>query len=148
MAGLEQQLEGLLAREAIRDLPPRYCDCVWRDDYDGIVALFAEDGAFIVISADGEKEFAGREALFQVYRDAAYIMPRPYIHNHVIELDGSDRATGRCCLDLRSARNDMGWQGAGFYEDDYVKVGDDWKFQRRRFHALYLEEMPAVLAPS
>ena len=148
MASLEQQLEALLTREAIRDLPLRYCDCVWRDDYDGIVDLFAEDGAFIMISAEGEKKIAGHKDLHALYRDAAYIMPRPYIHNHVIELTGSDRASGRCCLDLRSARKDMSWHGAGFYEDDYVKVGEDWKFQTRRFHALHLEEMPAVLAPS
>ena len=148
MASLEQQLEALLAREAIRDLPLRYCDCVWRDDFDGIVDLYTEDGAFIVISAEGEKVIAGHKELSALYRDAAYIMPRPYIHNHVIELMGSDRASGRCCLDLRSARKDMGWHGAGFYEDDYVKIGAEWKFQTRRFHALHLEEMPAALAPS
>ena len=148
MTTLEERLEGLLAREAIRDLPLRYCDYVWRDDFDGLIDLFTEDGAFVVISAAGERTFAGRDARNDLYRKAAHIMPRPYIHNHVVELTGPDRAWGRCCLDLRSARNDMGWQGAGFYEDEYNKVGDAWKFQLRRFHALHLEEIPEILAPA
>ena len=48
---IEQQLAGLLAREAIRDLPLRYCDCVWRDDIDGIIDLFAGDGSFTALYA-------------------------------------------------------------------------------------------------
>jgi hypothetical protein len=37
-----------LARElsdpdAIRDLPVRYCDCLWRKDIDGLIRLFADD---------------------------------------------------------------------------------------------------------
>ena len=58
MSSLEQQLEALLTREAIRDLTLRYCDCVWCDDFDGVVDLFAKDGAFIVISSEGEKVIA------------------------------------------------------------------------------------------
>ena len=49
------ELAQLLAREAIRDLPVRYCDCAWRNDIDGIVDLFAADGSFTAV-------FDGREA--------------------------------------------------------------------------------------
>ena len=148
MSELEEQLKSLLDREAIRDLPLRYCDCVWRDDLAGIVNLFSPDGTFTVVNAKGEKKVSGHKELHAMYRDAAYIMPRPYIHNHVVELTEEGRARGRCYLDLRSAREKMGWHGAGFYEDDYVKSNGEWKFQSRRFHALHLEEMPPVLAPS
>ena len=45
MTMLDQSLAGLLAREAIRDLPNRYCDCVWRGDAAGIAQLFAVEYA-------------------------------------------------------------------------------------------------------
>ena len=41
----EQIVTELADREAIRELPQRYCDCVWRGDVDGIVNLFADEGA-------------------------------------------------------------------------------------------------------
>jgi hypothetical protein len=38
----------LADREAIRDLPVRYCDCVWQNDLKTMVELFAEDGIFVI----------------------------------------------------------------------------------------------------
>ena len=88
---LHKDLDWLISRESISDLPVRYCDCVWRDDIEGLVALFAP---------------------------------------------------GRCYLDLRSGRHNMDWLGAGFYEDEYVKIDSEWRFQLRKFTALRMEELP------
>jgi len=68
-----------------------------------IVDLFTRDGVF--------GESAGRDALVKAYqatfeRAATVLGPLPFIHNHVIEFDGPDRATGRCYLDLRWTTND------------------------------------------
>ena len=35
----------------------------------------------------------------------------------------------------------MAWIGSGYYEDDYAKVGEEWKFASRRF-----VEMDAAIA--
>lgn len=145
-------LTQLLDREAIRDLPLRYCDCVWRGDIEGLVDLFSKDGAFVIKAPDGETAAKGRAALHQFYVDGLKHLPRPYIHNHVLELQGEKRATGRCYLDLRSAKNNMDWLGAGHYVDDYVKVRGKWKFASRYFTAVRMEEGPgsagaAALAP-
>ncbi len=137
-----KDLDGLLARESIRDLPVRYCDCVWRDDMDNLVALFASSGTFSAIFNGVETTINGHKALSEFYEAAVGFMPRPYIHNHVVDLVSTEFATGRCYLDLRSGRNNMDWLGAGFYEDEYVKIGSDWKFQLRRFTALRMEELP------
>jgi hypothetical protein len=76
-----------------------------------------------------------------MYKEAlASVTPRPYIHNHVIELKGGGRATGRCYVELRDASNNMNWIGTGFYHDDYAKVGEQWKFQSRKFKALRLDQ--------
>ena len=134
---IDQIVTELADREAIRELPQRYCDCVWRNDIDGIVNLFTDDASFSISASNAENTTTGRANLHKMYKDAlATVTPRPYIHNHVVDLKGGGRATGRCYVELRDAGNDMKWIGTGFYHDDYAKVGDEWKFQTRRFKAV------------
>jgi SnoaL-like protein len=134
MKNAEQILSELQDREAIRDLPVRYCDCVWRGDIDGIVELFSEDAAFIVQGHKREATTRGRAELKKMYQGAlSDAQPRPYIHNHVVDLKGAGRASGRCYVELRSFARSMEWIGSGYYEDDYVKLGEQWKFASRRF---------------
>jgi hypothetical protein len=47
---LEQTVTELADRDQIRELPQRYCDCVWRGDVEGIVELFADDGQFTIVA--------------------------------------------------------------------------------------------------
>ncbi len=137
----EDRLAELCDRESIRDLPVRYCDCVWRGDLDGLVALFAEDGTFTVRGREREVTRRGRADLHKMYQDAlGELTPRPYIHNHVVELRGKGKAIGRCYVELRSATRNMEWIGSGYYEDEYVKVGEDWKFASRRFVGVGMQQ--------
>jgi hypothetical protein len=147
MKTVEETLAELVDREEIRDLPVRYCDCVWRNDVAGIVELFASDGSFIVKTPNGETVHTGREALLKTYTEGLRdLKPRPYIHNHVVELGFYGRATGRCYLDLRSEKRNMEWIGSGHYLDEYVKVGDHWKFASRYFTALHFDPATAANA--
>ena len=137
---VEQIVTELADRDAIRELPQRYCDCVWQGDVDGIVNLFAEDGVFTIVGRKNENTARGRAELLKSYKEGlASLTPRPYIHNHVVELKASGRASGRCYVELRDASNKMGWLGTGFYNDEYVKVGDQWKFQSRRVQLVHGE---------
>jgi SnoaL-like domain len=137
---IEQTVTELADRESIRELPLRYCDCVWRGDVEGLVNLFVEDGAFAILGANSETNTVGRANLLKTYREGlANLTPRPYIHNHVVELKGGGRAEGRCYVELRDASKDFAWIGTGFYHDEYVKAGDQWKFKSRRFKALRLD---------
>ena len=138
-------IDALLAREAIRDLPVRYCDCVWRDDMAGLTNLFHPDGSFIVIRDGRETTISGHEDLRKFFDQATDFMPRPFIHNHVVELNDADSATGRCYLDLRSAKNNMDWLGTGYYEDDYARTDSGWVFKSRRFHVIRMDELPPGL---
>lgn len=141
----EQIVTELADREAIRELPQRYCDCVWRGDIDGLVSLFADDGLFTIVTGDKEHTHQGRAALEKTYKAGlATLTPRPYIHNHVIELGGAGRASGRCYVELRDASNDLSWLGTGFYNDEYVKVGDTWKFQSRKARMVHMESKMAA----
>lgn len=136
----DQTVTELYDREAIRELPQRYCDCVWRGDVAGIVNLFAENGSFTVVGPKREHTTTGRADLHKSYAEGlASLTPRPYIHNHVIELKSGGRANGRCYVELRDASNNLAWLGTGFYDDEYIKVGDDWKFNSRRFQQAHME---------
>lgn len=142
MSGTKELLQDLLDREAIRDLPLRYCDCVWRNDIDGLVSLFARKGEFIFRNGDMEAGAQGHAALKAFYEKGLDIAPRPFIHNHVIELKGAKKALGRCYLDLRNGKDQMRFMGAGHYDDTYVKEKGEWKFARRYFTALRIDENP------
>ena len=137
---IEQTLTELADRERIRELPQRYCDCVWRSDAEGVANLFAEDGSFTVVAANNENTTSGRVNLVKSFAEGIKsLTPRPYIHNHVIDLKGGGRASGRCYVEIRDASNNMAWLGTGFYHDEYVKLGDNWKFQSRRFQQTHME---------
>ena len=141
---MEQVVTELADREAIRALPQHYCDCVWHNNIEGLVSLFAEDGAFITRGRQREHKVAGRPELLKMYGTltSADVMPRPYIHNHVIELKDDGRASGRCYVELRDANRDFEWVGTGFYNDEYVKQGEHWKFQSRTFTIAHMQRMP------
>ncbi len=128
----DQIVAELADREGIRDIVVRYYDAVWREDVHGIVDLFAENGSLMIKGGTFSGQHAtGRAALLKLYQEGLSAMsPRPYLHNHVIDLKGNGRASGRCYMELRSGR-DFNWIGAVIYEDEYVKGGDQWKFQTR-----------------
>ena len=142
----DDRVTALLAREAIRDLPQRYCDCVWRDDIAGLVDLFVPDGSFTAVVAGGEKTFSGRDGLRDFFVAGLAIAPRPFIHNHVVDLHDGGTASGRCYLDLYSAKKNMESIGAGFYEDEYAFDDGRWRFRSRRFTALRMDDLPAGFA--
>lgn len=134
----DQIVAELADREGIRDIVLRYYDAVWREDVHGIVALFAENGSLMIKGGTfSGQQATGRVALLKLYQEGLSAMsPRPYLHNHVIDLKGNGRASGRCYLELRGGR-DFNWIGAAIYEDEYVKVGDQWKFQTRAATAVH-----------
>jgi len=129
MPTLEERMQRIEDRDAIRELTSRYCHAVTDGDVEVVVALFCEDGAMVM----GDTVHRGAEALRQSYREAlADLMPNPMIHNHVIELAG-DTAMGRCSVELRFVENGEACVAAGHYEDQYRRVGGSWKFARRDF---------------
>lgn len=129
---IETQLQEVLDREAIRTLPVRYCHCVWQKDLDGYVDLFTEDGS---ISTNDPilPHTQGRAALRKMIADGLDTMkPRPFIHNHVVELQGPKKATGTCYIEVRLFRDGKKMAISGWYDDEYAKVGEEWKFKSRR----------------
>ena len=132
---LETLVRELKDREMIKELTHQYAHCVRQQDVEGVVNLFAEEGAVEM----GSTVIQGRAALRQFYTETLPKLGNPYdfLHNHVIRLQG-ERATGLCSVEVRGVHGGKSVIGAGHYEDEYVKVGGEWKFQRRKITLYYL----------
>lgn len=131
---LEARVRALGDLEEIRDLARRYAHCVWLGDAEGAARLFTEGG---VMDTGGER-LAGRAAIRESYaRVFAGARFLPFVHDHVVELDG-DLAAGRCHLDLRAEQAGQSLVGAGCYDDRYERVGGRWLFSERRLALRWL----------
>lgn len=129
---IEVALQEVLDREDIRTLPVRYCHTVWQKDLDGYVNLFTDDG-WVSTNDPTLPRAQGREALRKMIGEGLDTMkPRPFIHNHVVELLGPDRAKGTCYIEVKLFRNGKKCAMSGWYNDEYAKVGGEWKFKSRQ----------------
>jgi ketosteroid isomerase-like protein len=125
-------LQEVIDREEIRTLPVRYCHTVWQKDLDGYVSLFTEDGSMSTNDPTLPRA-QGHEALRKMIGEGLDTMkPRPFIHNHVVELLGPDRATGTCYIEVKLFRDGKKGAMSGWYNDEYAKVGGEWKFKSRQ----------------
>ena len=125
-------LQEVIDREEIRNLPVRYCHTVWQKDLDGYVNLFTEDGSMST-NDPSLPQAQGHEALRKMIGEGLDTMkPRPFIHNHVVELLGPDRATGTCYIEVKLFRDGKKCAMSGWYNDEYAKVGGEWKFKSRQ----------------
>ena len=133
MSELEKRITRLEDIEAIKQLKARYshiCD----DDHnpDKIASVFAEDGIWESPDfgqARGHKEIV---ELFEGFKQM-FTFSQHNMMNPIIEVDGS-RATGIWYImgpwTLRED-NKENWMALR-YDDDYIKINGDWKYQHLR----------------
>jgi hypothetical protein len=128
----EARLQEVIDREEIRTLPVRYCDRVWQKDPDGYAKLFTEDGWFATNDPKLPRAEGRANLSKMIAEQATTANPRPFIHNHVVELLGPDRAKGTCYVEVRLMREGKKWLLTGWYNDEYAKVAGEWKFKSRQ----------------
>ncbi|HYA35376.1 MAG TPA: nuclear transport factor 2 family protein [Candidatus Binataceae bacterium] len=119
--------------EAIKKLKARYCS-ICDDDHnpDEIVKIFASDGVWEGTGMGAHQGHAAIRKLFEGFRDRISFSQHN-VFNPRITVDG-DRATGIWYFmgpfTFRKGNRQM-WLAAR-YEDDYVKVGGEWKIAHLR----------------
>ena len=130
---LAQRIAALEDIDAIKRLKSRYCG-ICDDNYnpEAIAGLFADDAIWEGTGMGAHQGRAAIRKLFEGFREQIGFAQHN-VMNPVIEVDG-DRATGRWYL-LQPLtyrkRNRAAWLFAR-YEDDYVKLKGEWKFQHVR----------------
>ena len=135
---LEERLQALEDREAIRDLDARYCRYLDHGMWDRLVDCFTVDGTF-----DGLSVVQGRDALRDFFASLASGGLTAFWH-HVSNLEitvgtnadtGSARATSLlwqpCVLD------GVPHVAAGRYEDTLTRTPDGWRYVRKQVRFSY-----------
>jgi SnoaL-like domain len=130
---LEKQITILEDIEAIKKLKARYC-AVCDDDHnpDMITTLFADDGIWEGADIGAHKGHAAIRKLFEGFRDRISFSQHN-VMNPIIEVNGERAKASWYFLGPFTFRkgNRAYWLAAR-YEDDYVKVNGEWKFQHLR----------------
>jgi SnoaL-like domain len=128
----DEVLRELADREAIRDLQVRYCDYMWQKDVKGLLSLFTEDAVYVIKGVEVEAVSRGIASIKRMHEKAlSKTTPRLFVHNQVVDLLGKDRATSRCAVEVHNQGLTIEWLGIGYFEDQYVKVDNRWKFSVR-----------------
>lgn len=128
---LAKRLDTLEAIEAIKKLKARYCQAADEQDAEAYANLFAEDAVF---DAGTFGQAQGRQAIAEFLRNIQqHSLPFAvhYVMNPNIEVAG-EQATGQWYLlepcTMRTEGEQAVW-GTARYEEEYVKVGGEWKFK-------------------
>ncbi len=128
-------LQRLETESEIRRLVALYCDAVNRRDADAAGLLFAPDCSIRI--ADGPERI-GRELQAEGMRQtfAAFAFLRQQCDVGLIDID-IDGNRARARLSVIEASYRAGEDGVGlifgFYEDEYARLAEGWRFWRRRY---------------
>ncbi|RYE44420.1 MAG: nuclear transport factor 2 family protein [Hyphomicrobiales bacterium] len=126
--------EMIAAREGIRYTVGIYNQSVDRPAYDNLAAVFTEDGEMII---SGVTSFKGRQTIIDSLSAGAKKrgvgqpgnFQRHTLGNSMINV--IDSKTARA-VHFAQVMTELGFDHAGLYIDDFVKVGDRWLIQTRR----------------
>lgn len=117
--------------EAIKQLKYRYFRCLDCKEWGALAKCFTEDATAAYDS--GKYSYDGRDAIMGFLEGA--LSSRDVVslhqgHHPEISVDG-DTAKGTWYLEdyLIFVKADTRLRGAGFYHDEYVKVGGQWRIK-------------------
>ena len=127
-------------REAIRDLHSQYCFIQDRGHSshadDDVAAFLALCDAAIVWdnSPDGTRAHRGHDAVAGYLRALwrRFDSCMHFVHNLSIVFESDDRARGRSSFDAVGDIGGEAFVAAGYYDDEYVRTGQGWKFLLHR----------------
>jgi ketosteroid isomerase-like protein len=134
-------------RDAIRDLRARFSDSANLRQFDVFAALFAADGVWEV--PDMQAAFHGRSAvrtgIEAMLEQWSLFVQMP--HDGPIDVaeaaaDGAViRASGRTYVhEMGILRAGGSQRNDSIYEDAYAREDGAWRFARRTYHFLYVDE--------
>lgn len=138
LAELESRLQKLEDAEAIRQLKSRYFFACDRKEPQIVRSCFADGAVEIDYGAVGR--FDNADALVALYTEVGchdYMVEMHHGANAQIEVHDGERASGRWSLHyfLINTKTRTCTQLGGQYEDEYRKIGGQWKISRTRFVA-------------
>jgi ketosteroid isomerase-like protein len=135
---LETRIRRLEDLEAIRQLKARYCRlCDDGYDADRLADLFTEDALW-----DGGMlgKAEGREKIRRFFQRSPEVIPFSVhmVMNPLLSVEG-DTASGTWYLfqACSYAPENAALWGSARYDEEYVRVGEEWKFSRLRLTSFF-----------
>ncbi len=130
---LEKRITILEDIEAIKKLKARYCAvCDDNHNPEEITKLFAEDGIWEGTGIGEHRGHGAIRALFQRFQEQISFSQHN-VMNPVIEVEGNTaRGTWYFMGPFTFRKGNRARWLAAHYEEDYVKVGGEWKFKHLR----------------
>ena len=137
--------------EAIKRLKYRYCRNLDQKHWDELGECLTEDCRSAY--GDGHFSFDGRAAILGFLREAlgpATRISSHRVHQPEIEITGPTTATGVWALDdiVIETEAKLTIRGAAFYEDQYVKIGGEWKIAKTGYRRIFEEMQSRTETPS
>ena len=133
---LAERVEQMESIEAIRALRARYHELVNEDAGNRLYELFAPDASVVY---GGRPEVRGRDNIRAFFASFPVQAARQFIHSHVVQVQG-DRGTGSSYLDGRPVRDGKSFYVVGRFDDEYLRLGGQWLFQRVTLSVHYMIE--------
>jgi hypothetical protein len=137
---LGRRLRRLEDREAIRDLHNQYCFIQDRghashaeSDVRAFLGLCAPEAVWDN-SPDGSRAHRGHDAIAAYLRQlwARFQSCMHFVHNLSIVFEGEGLARGRSSFDAVGDIDGEAFVAAGYYEDEYVRSAQGWRFRLHR----------------
>ena len=150
-------LEHLLSIESIRQLKARYCRWIDTKQWQRLPELFTDDCTFDGMGW-GDANADVHAFVSGVSRRHATTLSVHHVHPCEIVLTSANSARGIWAMEdfvewqgpdaLREGGTEKGFRGYGHYEEEYRKVGKDWKISFLRLTRLRIDPVPADAPPA
>ncbi|MFC8435462.1 nuclear transport factor 2 family protein [Streptomyces sp. NPDC057253] len=130
-------------RDDVLDLVARSADAVNRLDAEQFESLWTPEAAWVIdppldFTLEGSRAEIAKG--FEAGMRAMWASFLQLIHSTTVDVDG-DTATARTYLTEQGIRPDgTGQLLHGVYEDTVVRTDEGWRFARRHFRYLYLDQ--------
>jgi hypothetical protein len=137
--------------EAIKRVKYKYMRCVDRKLWAEMEECFTEDATSGY--SDGKYSFSGRANIIGWLRDAMNsptVLSAHHVHHPEIDFTSATTARGVWAMEdtLIETGANITLRGAGFYEDEYVKVDGQWKIKHTGYKRTFEEVFSRADTPS
>jgi len=152
LSELERRIRAIEDTEAIKRLKYRYWRHLDLKQWDELATLFAPDAS--VAYGEGKYTFEGVDAIMKFLRESLAretgSVTVHHGHHPEIEITGETTAQGTWALYnyMFNAKQKRGVRIGAYYNDEYVKLAGEWKFQRIGYRYLFHEEWSRDDIPS
>ncbi len=146
IAKLEQRIDELESRSALRDLVSDYCLGFDNRDWEQFKSIWHEDAVWEIGEPFGT--FQGHEGIRKAVYDILYTVWRETHHltsNLKLSFTDRDHAHGVCNVDCMGATlDDVVQMISATYTDDFERRNGEWRIAKRHVIIHYFNPIPGA----